>query len=1133
MEQLGQPRRLERTTSFGELPRDEALDRPVGTLQRVNSVGHLRAAAEVEVLPTVTPARQEIGTALGIRERDLKEDALTGNGPLSKGQALLDQDFSRWDLSATAAKTNTTYTGFAKTILVGLKSIWNFVVNGAQLVSDAKANQELLKNPVLATDAISYLAGLRAKGVTVDVSQYRDTKLENAKGTDVNLMGARTFEEAYIASAEDLQARLPENMRSKLSGTADIFASRQTSIAQLEAAMNAISALAPSFDAQRQMVAAVTHNIAMEAGIINSDGKITDEAGMNFLVDQMSSLWIQSAPVGENATPYAVTKFADKVATNFDATKPESFGAIYDDVRNHAQLFAEASLTEKPGEEEPEAYREALKGAQARFETQIWDSLKANDTFKGKMKSAVQTITGEHTRLHNYALTTDVVAESVVGSFQEISASNRGNQSGEEFFNMQLEALGTRMPNEMFSILGGFTSEEVEAGTQTMSLERLHAIDPSLARVGGSMSSADLLTAMGITESALGNDIKSQEEGGDIYAVLAEHDITTDENGSNITGMWNKKFTPETLAATLTRAGWHNTQVQRFVSNFNVEARTVGAYEESLVHSSRGSLQATLEQGGIPADQAQVIAANFDPATQMVDTSAVVKDAKGSAALPKEMVPSNILLAEVVRNHTSGDPAEVDVFAVFTDDRLLQHSAISAEMRQGEGCTEAEAKAALFSRWAGYSSGGIMGQYQNALDFMRVEGAPSARALEHYDAAGKQEEINALSGHLAALRGLATQGTVSEELRAARLAGEETQALELQDAYAQTLGLIATRDIDTDALEGRFNLQAKDYYSMLSKALGLREAGTTGSATLTRELLTHLNEEGAEALADDNEVDANEVAAYLLITEGKISWDEYVDLYNSSEAVKNADERALELLEGITADTHGRDTISMSVKGLEESVTLARFTDQIGDLRTHIQDVAQPALTQHMAEVQTPVYMIDNDNVEGLIAAVNKMGIPVLAQMIAQAINPTADELTKANLVLNIEGALNGLKVAGQKDAAAAHLKGIVAASRAPVEPLVVDRGVLGAVLDEEEAVLGEEEEVVVDAGIDAEALLARLVEGQATVARDLAANALGRPLTADDNQLVADISLQLTFLQQEATKEAARVELGRLLNQG
>ena len=995
MEQLGQPRRLERTTSFGELPRDEALDRPVGTLQRVNSVGNLRAAAEVEVLPTVTPARQEIGTALGIRERDLKEDALTGNGPLSKGQALLNQDFSRWDLSETAAKANTTYSGFAKTILVGMKSIWNFVFNGAQLVSDAKANQELLKNPVLATDAIAYLASLRKDGVTVDVSQYRDDKLEQAKGSEVDLRGAKTYERAYIDSAEDFQARLPENMRSKLSGTADIFATRQTSIAQLEAAMNAISALAPSFDAQRQTVAAVTHNIAMEAGIINSDGKITDEAGMNFLVDQMSSLWIQSAPVGDNA--YAVTKFADKVATNFDATKPESFGAIYDDVRAHAQLFAEASLTEKPGEEEDaEAYAEALEGAQARFETQIWDSLKANDTFTGKMKSAVQTITGEHTRLHNYALTTDVVAESVVGSFQEISASNRGNQSGEEFFNMQLEALGTRMPNEMFSILGGFTSEEVEAGTQTMSLERLHAIDPSLAQVDGSMSSADLLTAMGITESALGNDIKSQEEGGDIYAVLAEHGITTDENGANITGMWNKKFTPETLAATLTRAGWHNTQVQRFVSNFNVEARTVGAYEESLVHSSRGSLQATLEQGGIPADQAQVIAANFDPATQMVDTSAVVKDAKGSAALPKEMVPSNILLAEVVRNHTSGDPAEVDVFAVFTDDRLLQHSAISAEMRQGEGCTEAEAKAALFSRWAGYSSGGIMGQYQNALDFMRVEGAPSARALEHYDAAGKQEEINALSGHLAALRGLATQGTVSEDLRAARLAGEETQELELQDAYAQTLGLIATRDIDTDALEGRFNLQAKDYYSMLSKALGLREAGTTGSATLTRELLTHLNEEGAEALAGNDEVDANEVAAYLLITEGKISWDEYADLYNSSEAVKAADKRALELLEGITADTHGRDTISMSVKGLEESVTLARFTDQIGDLRAHIQDVAQPALTQHIAEVQTPVYMIDNDNVEGLIAAVNTMSAPVLAQMIAQAINPTADELTKA-----------------------------------------------------------------------------------------------------------------------------------------
>ena len=90
----------------------------------------------------------------------------------------------------------------------------------------------------------------------------------------------------------------------------------------------------------------------------------------------------------------------------------------------------------------------------------------------------------------------------------------------------------------------------------------------------------------------------------------------------------------------------------------------------------------------------------------------------------------------------------------------------------------------------------------------------------------------------------------------------------------------------------------------------------------------------------------------------------------------------------------------------------------------------------------------------------------------------------------------------------------------------------LGAVLDEEEAVL-EEEEVVVPVGVNAEELLARIGAGQAALARELAGNALGRPLTAEDNQLVADISLQLTLLQQEESREAARVELERLLNQG
>ncbi|WP_316357606.1 hypothetical protein [Candidatus Neptunichlamydia sp. REUL1] len=617
------------SASFSEvLPRSEEAEGSSPTQSR----GSLGESRDMEVLPT---AMEKIGTEFSIEDKDFG-----GSTPLKAGQALLNQDFSRWDLSATAAKTNTTYNGFAKTILVGLKSIWNFVVNGAQLVSDAKANQELLKNPVIATEAIGYLHKLRTSGdagITIDLPRYASNGLDTEtnedgevikgpKGTVLDVRIAQVKEASVSEARDDLLEEL--GLSAKLGTTKNKYARRQNALAQLEAAMNAISALAPSFDAQRQMVAAVTHNIAMEAGIINSDGKITDEAGMNFLVDQMSSLWIQSAPVGDNA--YAVTKFADKVATNFDATKPESFGAIYSDVRAHAQLFAEASLTEKPGEEEgAEAYAEAIEGAQARFETQIWDSLKANDTFTRKMTDAVETITAAHTRLHNYALTTNVVAETVVGSFQEISASNRGNQSGEKFFNMQLEALGTKMPNEIFTILKGFTSEEVEAGTQTMSLERLHAIDPSLARVGGSMRASELLTAMGITETANGSDVT----------------FTTSE-----------------------------------------------------------ALQETLEHAKIPADQAQVIADNFDPNTQVVDTSAVVKDAKG-----KEMVPSNILLAEVVRKHTSGDPAEVDVFEVFTDDRLLQHIAISSEMRQGEGCNEAEAKAALFSRWVGYSSGGILG----------------------------------------------------------------------------------------------------------------------------------------------------------------------------------------------------------------------------------------------------------------------------------------------------------------------------------------------------------------------------------------------------------------------------------------
>ena len=104
----------------GQLPNTDRLEDSQGRMPRSNSTGDVRA---VEVLPTVTQAKQQIGTAFGIGTSELAE----GPSSLKDGQALLNQDFSRWELSATAAKTNTTYNGFAKTILVGLKSILNYV----------------------------------------------------------------------------------------------------------------------------------------------------------------------------------------------------------------------------------------------------------------------------------------------------------------------------------------------------------------------------------------------------------------------------------------------------------------------------------------------------------------------------------------------------------------------------------------------------------------------------------------------------------------------------------------------------------------------------------------------------------------------------------------------------------------------------------------------------------------------------------------------------------------------------------------------------------------------------------------------------------------------------------------------
>ncbi len=67
---------------------------------------------------------------------------------------------------------------------------------------------------------------------------------------------------------------------------------------------------------------------------------------------------------------------------------------------------------------------------------------------------------------------------------------------------------------------------------------------------------------------------------------------------------------------------------------------------------------------------------------------------------------------------------------------------------------------------------------------------------------------------------------------------------------------------------------------------------------------------------------------------------------------------------------------------------------------------------------------------------------------------------------------------------------------------------------------------------IDAGALLARLGVNQVTVARELAATALGKTveqLVEDDTDLVAKISVQLTRLQQEATREDVKIQLGLL----
>ncbi|MCB1109634.1 MAG: hypothetical protein KDK64_01515 [Chlamydiia bacterium] len=405
----------------------------------------------------------------------LKSGQITEEGGLSKGHALLNQEFSAWKLAGDeVARGGTVPGGFFATAWFGIKTFWTCVFQGSNLVKEATANQELLKNPTEVTQAVKYLAGLRDRGVTIDLDQYREHGLARAKGDRPQI----NTENAVEQNADLILGSIKEKSKT---GAFVTSSQKREALAELEQAVHAVAQLSDDFDAQRQMVAVVTMNIAKEAGIADGSRE------MEVLVDQMSHLWLKTAPVapGEKA-PLAVINYAGKLAQEFDASDLDS---VYDKVRDHAALFAQASLTDLSGVAEDDM--EALEKATAKFQTQIWDALKANPTFTSKMKTAVGGINQRIDALHNLTTTTDHVSAEVLKHFKGIASENLGTQTGEMHFIAQVMS-SYGMTDDVFTLLRAYdgTFDEAKGTWDKMPLQDV------VIALGGQWSATDSIADM-------------------------------------------------------------------------------------------------------------------------------------------------------------------------------------------------------------------------------------------------------------------------------------------------------------------------------------------------------------------------------------------------------------------------------------------------------------------------------------------------------------------------------------------------------------------------------------------------------------------------------------------------------------
>jgi hypothetical protein len=190
-----------------------------------------------------------------------------------------------------------------------------------------------------------------------------------------------------------------------------------------------------------------------------------------------------------------------------------------------------------------------------------------------------------------------------------------------------------------------------------------------------------------------------------------------------------------------------------------------------------------------------------------------------------------------------------------------------------------------------------MRQYQAINTYFSEPDIHIHGTVDAYDMGDKEGELEVLKTH---------------EQKLFNLVGD-LAGLKAETAY-ESLGFQEISAINDSPLYGKYNLPMEKYYAMLDQALSLSREGGIGSPTATAELIKFLTPD---------------VAAYLLITQGRVSHEVYLKQQSENPELQELHLKVTGQLEGLTfQDVGGGKSVSFSMQG--RVVTLAHWADEEG-----------------------------------------------------------------------------------------------------------------------------------------------------------------------------------------------------------